>query len=287
MGDNLVFKNEAGQPVTSSLLVAKMFGKQHKHVLRDIRSLGADIAEIAGNECKPNFGLTSQLVEQPNGGWREEEYYLMPRDGFILLAMGFTGREALRFKLAFLSAFNSMEEELRKTYGKDEMREYIHRCVEQYVVRYVDHKLGVSGKVDPTAEQEQALDVHEDAEAYRFFDSYRPDANQPDAYLNKHTAREYYANACVLNAIANMLQKNYGVKGHTRRYNRVVLWEQMSALVQRVDISRFPHMLPTSGRRLRTKYFSYLKGGYESLVHKGFNNQSVRKYWPESGSNAH
>jgi phage regulator Rha-like protein len=68
----IVFRNENGQPVTSSLLVAQKFGKRHDHVLRDIRELERNIAEICGNECKPNFGVTSQMVEQPNGGWREE-----------------------------------------------------------------------------------------------------------------------------------------------------------------------------------------------------------------------
>jgi Rha family phage regulatory protein len=278
MGSDLVFKNESGQPVTSSLLVAQKFGKRHADVLRAIRDIGANISEVAENECERIFAFTSHLVEQPHGGWRESEYCLMTRDGFSLLVMGFAGKEAMRFKLAFLSAFNSMAEEIYKVSSvKAETREYIHSCVEQYVARYVNHKLGISGKVQPTTEQEQELDVHEDAEAYRFFDSYVPDSERPNAYLDKHTAREYYAGACVLNAIANMLQKQYGVKGRTRRYSQAVLWAQMAVLVQRVDISRFPHMLPTSGRRLRAKYFSYLKDGYASFVHRGFNNQFARK----------
>jgi hypothetical protein len=43
--------------------------------------------------------------------------YWMTRDGFTLLAMGFTGKEALRFKLAYIDAFNRMEEELRRQQG--------------------------------------------------------------------------------------------------------------------------------------------------------------------------
>jgi Rha family phage regulatory protein len=273
MGTDLVFKNSEGQPVTNSLLVAQKFGKRHADVLRIIRDLDTQIAEVSKNECKRSFAFTSQLIEQPNGGWREEAYCTMTRDGFSLLVMGFTGREALRFKLMFIEGFNRMEEAIRVGLPSEaELQSYIYSCVEQCIER----KLSAPGKAQLTVAQE--LDVREDMEAYRFFDSYCTDSERPYSFLNKVAAREYYANACVLNAIANLLLKLYGIKGRSRRYSKIIFFEQAVKLAQQVDVSRWPHTLPTTSRRFREKYYRYIKEGYESLIHRGFNNQRARKF---------
>lgn len=101
-----------GQPTATSLQVAEHFGKRHTHVLRAIRNLAAELPD----EHKPIFGLMSQSVEVGQGGLRSEPIYQMNRDGFALLAMGFTGKEALRWKLAYITAFNAMEAKLRSFY---------------------------------------------------------------------------------------------------------------------------------------------------------------------------
>ena len=88
--------------VTTSLKVAEMFGKEHFHVLRDIKALMEE--EIGAS----NFGLSSYKNSQN----KEQPMYLIDRDGFTLLAMGFTGKEALKFKVQYIQAFNKMEEEL-------------------------------------------------------------------------------------------------------------------------------------------------------------------------------
>ena len=80
-----------GIPTTTSLDVARHFGKRHGHVLRTIRDLAAQLPP----ERQPNFGLTSLEVIGPNGGTRSEPAYRITRDGFTLLAMGFTGTRAL------------------------------------------------------------------------------------------------------------------------------------------------------------------------------------------------
>ncbi|MDR1112926.1 MAG: Rha family transcriptional regulator [Bacteroidales bacterium] len=273
MSDNLVYRDSKGQSVTSSLLVAKKFGKRHADVLRDIHNLEEKITEVSKNECKRNFALTSQLVEQPNGGFRDEGYYMMTRDGFSLLVMGFTGTEALRFKLDFIKAFNRMETTLQRgILEKESVRGIVKECINEFLGSHPDapnsiERLGVAAI---------ELDVREDERAYRFFDSYCPDAH-PDSYLDKQSVAEYYANACVLNAIAHFLKKTYGVRGRSRRYNQVVFWVQAAKAVQRVDISKWTHSLPTSSRRLRAKYFRYLKDGYEFLIHRSFGNQNARK----------
>lgn len=98
---------ENNQPMVSSLVVAELFEKQHKHVLRDIRDL-----EIPDSYRESNFGPTSIEVSQPKGGKREEPAFNMTRDGFSLLAMGFTGKKAMEWKIKFLEAFNAMEAKL-------------------------------------------------------------------------------------------------------------------------------------------------------------------------------
>lgn len=109
----MVFKGESGQAVTNSLLVAEKFGKNHKHVLDAIREIIKGCAEFS---AYPLFAETT--YQHPQNG-QDYPMYIMNRDGFSLLVMGFTGKEALKFKLDFISAFNRMEAELRNSIRPD------------------------------------------------------------------------------------------------------------------------------------------------------------------------
>lgn len=93
--------------VTTSTRVADYFGKEHKHVLDSIKALEKDMG-VLGTE--PKFRL-SEYVDSTG---RKLPMYLMDRDGFTLLAMGFTGKKALKFKLDYIAAFNAMEKALRE-----------------------------------------------------------------------------------------------------------------------------------------------------------------------------
>jgi len=95
--------------VTSSLQVAEKFKKRHSDVIRSIEGIASQLPK---NQCERIFTLTYNQVKQPNGGIRNEIYYLMNRDGFTLLAMGFTGKLALKFKLDYINAFNRMEKHI-------------------------------------------------------------------------------------------------------------------------------------------------------------------------------
>lgn len=94
------------QIVVSSKDLAEHFGKQHKHVIENIRDILS--AENSANEF---FHEESYSY---NG--RRLPMYLMNRDGFSLLAMGFTGKKALQWKLKYIEAFNEMEETLKQGY---------------------------------------------------------------------------------------------------------------------------------------------------------------------------
>ena len=92
------------EPTTTSLQVAARFGKHHHHVLRAIKNIVAELPE----EHQTHFGLESYEVKVANGATRQATMYRMTKDGFSLLAMGFTGKEALQWKLAYIAAFNRM-----------------------------------------------------------------------------------------------------------------------------------------------------------------------------------
>lgn len=93
------------QIVTNSRIVADVFGKNHRNVLRAIRQLG----------CSSDFRLLnfeqSDFIDKSGGSQPE---FLITRDGCMFLVMGFTGAKADAFKEAFINAFNWMEAMLRK-----------------------------------------------------------------------------------------------------------------------------------------------------------------------------
>ena len=91
---------------TTSRKVAEHFGKRHKNVLRDAERLIADLAD------KAFTGLNFEPSTYVDSTGRSLPEYHLSHDGFALLAMGFTGREALRWKVAFLQAFRQMESDL-------------------------------------------------------------------------------------------------------------------------------------------------------------------------------
>ena len=99
---NLVSINN-NQVVVSSRQVADNFGKDHKHVLEGVRTI------LAAENSATKFFRQSTFE---NRGKQYPEY-LLNRDGFSLLVMGFTGEKALEWKVKYINAFNAMEQELR------------------------------------------------------------------------------------------------------------------------------------------------------------------------------
>lgn len=119
MGTNLVFLGNNGQLVTDSLKVAETFGKLHKHVIRAIEELfvsAQNWAETDNQIINSIFSHSEYDVTLNNGtgATKKSPMYIMNRDGFTLLAMGFTGKKALAFKLKYIEAFNRMEKELKQ-----------------------------------------------------------------------------------------------------------------------------------------------------------------------------
>ena len=97
-----------GRATTTSLKIAEVFGKRHADVIRAIKSI-----ETPDNFNERNFAL----VEYTDAKGEKRPAYQITRDGFTLLAMGFTGEKAMQFKIAYIEAFNAMEEQLRQHPG--------------------------------------------------------------------------------------------------------------------------------------------------------------------------
>lgn len=102
---DLVFRGQNDQVITTSLLVAETFEKEHRNVLKSIRKL-MSATNVAVAQM---FDETTYVNEQG----KEQPMFVMNRDGFTLLAMGFSGEKALEFKVKYINAFNAMEAELK------------------------------------------------------------------------------------------------------------------------------------------------------------------------------
>lgn len=100
-----------GQATTTSKAVADYFHKQHKDVLRKIEALRP---ELPVDWYQRNFAPIQIAVDLGAGRVRQDSAYEITRDGFTLLAMGFTGKQALQWKLRYIEAFNAMESRLRR-----------------------------------------------------------------------------------------------------------------------------------------------------------------------------
>lgn len=100
MNELVFLKNR--QALTTSLIVAEKFEKNHQHVMRDIRDLSNEM-DVS------DFGQMFFKATYPDSYGRPQPMYLMNRDGVALLGMGFTGAKAMQFKLEFIKAFNAME----------------------------------------------------------------------------------------------------------------------------------------------------------------------------------
>ncbi|EOS40546.1 rha family phage regulatory protein [Lachnospiraceae bacterium M18-1] len=92
--------------VVSSLDVAETFEKEHKNVLADVRNIQSEVSSA-------EFSALFYEGEYKASNGKKNPMYYMNRDGFTILAMGYTGEKAMRFKLAYISQFNQMESMLQ------------------------------------------------------------------------------------------------------------------------------------------------------------------------------
>lgn len=109
-----------GVLVADSLEVAERFGKSHKNVLQTIDNLVTNLAaEFSATNAEPESYFIPSDYQNRGKTYKK---YLLTRDGFSLLVMGFTGPAALHWKLLYIEAFNKMEQTLR---GNADLRQLV------------------------------------------------------------------------------------------------------------------------------------------------------------------
>ena len=116
--NNELVKIENGKAVTTSKIIAKEFGKEHKHVLESVdnifKTLEKDRLKIRSmfKTFEKDWSKIGPMFKEST---YKDDYGRLLRcidvdwDGFMLLAMGFTGAKALKAKLAFIEAFSYLE----------------------------------------------------------------------------------------------------------------------------------------------------------------------------------
>ncbi|WP_302739071.1 Rha family transcriptional regulator [uncultured Clostridium sp.] len=121
--DVVITRNNNGELVVTSRQVAEDFGKEHKNIIRDIENIKAQ-----------NCAVTKMFIESSYKAGTGKNYkeYLLTRDGFSLLVMGFTGAKALEWKLKYIEAFNKMEQAIKNPYA--------HLSKEVQAIFALDHK---------------------------------------------------------------------------------------------------------------------------------------------------
>ena len=115
--NEIILQNKDGQILVSSRDIAEKFGKQHSSVLKTIygeNRKGKHIDGLSDEILASGNPLTKYFIESSyvNRG-KDYKECLMTRDGFSLVVMGFTGKEATEWKIKYINAFNKMEEELK------------------------------------------------------------------------------------------------------------------------------------------------------------------------------
>lgn len=146
--DGIKVTYENDQMLVSSLEVAKNFGKNHQHVMRDIRNLREGVQNWT------DLFYESTYVHEQN----KQQYpmYLMNRDGFTLLAMGFTGKDALEWKLKYIQAFNEMEAKLNNP-------EFLVKRSMEYLEKRCNALLLENNELKPKARFAEAVSASEES----------------------------------------------------------------------------------------------------------------------------
>lgn len=146
-----------GKVFATSRDVAAFFGKNHRDVLRAIDSLIEDEPALGeGEGGLRSFAHTPYLVEATGQRYR---MYTMDRDGFTLLAMGFTGPKALKWKLRYIEAFNAMEKRLRDAPVVDASAMLGDPAALRHILLgYTEKVIALEARVEELTEDSEALD---------------------------------------------------------------------------------------------------------------------------------
>lgn len=126
--NNLVQISKNNQLITDSQTLAKVFGKRHSDIISTIENL-----EIPNEFRVRNFQQSKFKISNRNG--MSYKKYEITRDGFTLLAMGFTGAKAMKFKIDYINAFNAMEQAMLKHVQYDKDSGFVSKLLGNFELR--------------------------------------------------------------------------------------------------------------------------------------------------------
>lgn len=209
--------NKDGQPVVTSRQIAEDFEKEHSSVVvRAIENLIKDL-KGSGQNCTHLFIETKYKNEQNKQYYKE---YLLTRDGFSLLVMGFTGTKALQWKLKYIEAFNKMEEHI-----KAEQRP---TCIEDILITQLQEMKSLKAEVqanklgleDVKKETKGIRDIvainskdwKSDCKSIVVQIAQKENINYQDVYREAYSALEKRA-ACQLSIRKTNIQKKMALEG--------------------------------------------------------------------------
>lgn len=164
---NIDVKEYEGQPVVSSREIANNFKKNHKEVLRGIDN---QIEVLGGAQNCAGLFIESKYQHPQNKQYYKE--YLLTRDGFSLLVMGFTGAKALQWKLKYIEAFNKMEQYIKEqnkpSYMIDDRVKRAEKWIEEEKER---QQLQLENKQQTKVIEKQSEVIGEMAPKAEYFDA--------------------------------------------------------------------------------------------------------------------
>jgi Rha family phage regulatory protein len=201
---NTLVLNYNGKAITTSRLIAEKFEKEHKNALQSIDRL----------ECSKEFkGLNFQPLEHkelhPSPIIQTREY-VISRDGFMFLVMGFTGERAAKLKEDFIKAFNEMEKLLRANITQISRRE-----LAQMIIQLEDEKERQQVQI-----QQQQKEIKELAPKAEYTETV---LQSTDAHTTTTIAKELGMSAQSLNDILHRKGVIYKQDG-----NWVLYWKYQS-----------------------------------------------------------
>lgn len=183
MNDLVIMNNH--QAVTTSLILAEAFNKNHRDVLEKISS------KINSAENSAQYKKMFVEATYTDKSGKQNKMYYLNRDGFTFIAMGFTGRKADEFKLKYIDAFNKMEEQIKRTYVIQKQDSYMITDPVQRAKRWIEEQEEHQVKLDEEVRKNEIL---------------QPKADKYDRYLSNkglititEIAKEYGMSGVKLN----------------------------------------------------------------------------------------
>lgn len=138
---DITILNKDGKLIVSSREVAKNFEKSHDNVIKAVENYVESLKNTDSSKTSSLFIESKYTTKDANGVHYKE--YLLTRDGFTLLAMGFTGKKALEWKLKYIEAFNKMESALKEVYHVSQIAivNNIMEGLEEKIFSTIDERL--------------------------------------------------------------------------------------------------------------------------------------------------